>query len=68
VTPELIAQIITSIGGTVAILVRMRAYVTVDEYRLKVAALHKEINEQGKQLAVQAAELKRLDERTERKP
>jgi hypothetical protein len=40
-----IIDLATTLGGTVAILVRMRAYVSLDEYRNKVTALHAEINE-----------------------
>lgn len=65
-TLELVAQIVTSIGGTIAILVRMRSYVTVDEYRTKTASLHAIINEQGKELAVARANIQRLEERTEK--
>lgn len=39
-----IVDIVTTLSGTAAILVRMRRYVTVDEYRSKVASLHKQIN------------------------
>lgn len=61
---EGLTTIVTSVGGTIAILAKMRSYVTVEEYRLKVASLHEIINEQGKKIAVQEADIKRLDERT----
>lgn len=70
-TPDLVANLImtllTTAGSTITILARMRSYVTVEEYRLKVAALHEIINAQGKQIAVQEANLKRIEERTDRK-
>ncbi len=39
-----IIDLVTTIGGTIVILARMRSYVSLDEYRTKIAGLHNEIN------------------------
>lgn len=51
--PTIASQIL----GTIVILARMRAYVTVEEYRTKVASLHAEINDLKVRIAV--AEVKK---------
>lgn len=40
-----IADIVTTVCGTILILARMQSYVTVKEYREGKAALHLELNE-----------------------
>lgn len=39
-----IVDIVTTIAGTVAILAKLRRYVTVDEYRAKISELHAKNN------------------------
>ncbi len=58
-TADQIIDTITTVGGTLVILARMRNYVTVDEYRTGKAKLHDEINE----LRVTVAVLKDRKER-----
>ncbi len=51
-----IGGIISTVCSTLVILARMRRYVTIEEYRNKVAFLHDKINEQAIQIV-------RLEER-----
>lgn len=51
-TSSEITQLCTQIFGVLIILIRMRSYVTVEEYRAKQTMLHTEINELRVKVAV----------------
>lgn len=58
-----LVTVVTTFFGFRAVAARMQNKVDVVVYQAKVTELHNVINAQGKEIAVQAEQIKRLDER-----